>query len=483
MPNQASIDAVTSLNFTGVIMLSVDSYGRLLGINPYGCALVGRPEHELRGAPWYELFVAEPDRKLARSLCTRFISGDWLHTQVFESSMVPASGRTRRIAWRPARMIIKSGEPEIYFCLGEDISDRQRAQTDLAESELKMAAVVENAVEGIITITERGIMQTANKAASRIFGYTREEMIGNNVSMLMPSPDREQHDGYLQRYVETGIAGIIGKGREVIALRKNGERFPIYLSVSDIRGEARLFMGLVRDLSEEKRMQRELVAQEAFATLGKMAAVVAHEVKNPLAGISGVIQVLRTRFEEGSGDHQVMGDVLARIDSLVETIQDLLLFARPRELRLQEVRLSDLLVETARIVENDNRWQGIVVDITTAEVTSNLDVDYFREALLNLFINAAQAMGGRGRIRAEIEVCERHCCIHVIDAGPGIPPQVRERVFEPFFTTKGRGTGLGLSLVRSVVERHDGEVTIDCPARGGTVVTLKLRSSRSGAAE
>lgn len=464
-------------------MLSIDAESVILGVNPYGSALLGRSQDELRGTKWYDSFVADPDKDAAIDMCADFVAGNWLHTRTFEASLTTASGKARRIAWRPARMIIQPGEPETFFCIGEDVTDRQRAEQNFAESEMKMDAVVEHAVEGIITINERGIIQTVNNAAIRLFGYAREEMVGNNVSMLMPSPDREQHDGYLQRYIKTGIAGIIGKGREVVALRKNGERFPIYLSVSDVQGETRMFTGLVRDLTEEKRMQRKMIEQEALATLGKLAAVVAHEVKNPLAGISGVIQVLRTRFEEGSGDHQVMGDILARIDSLVETIQDLLLYSRPRALRLQEVHLPDLLKETARIIENDHRWKDVEIDIEAAHLRVSLDVDYLREALLNLFINAAQAMGGRGRVRAVLEDCDGHCCVSVIDSGPGIPPGVREQIFEPFFTTKGRGTGLGLSLVKSVVERHDGEVTIDCPTQGGTVVTLKLPYNRSGAAE
>src|SRR5690606_24514919 len=153
------------------------------------------------------------------------------------------------------------------LCSGEDVTDIERAEQKLEASqaaldrtrnelyatEQLMAAVVESAVEGIITIDTQGIMQTANAAACRIFGYDREEMVGKNVSMLMPSPDRDQHDGYLARYVQTGVAGIIGKGREVTALRKGGELFPIHLSVSDVRDHTtRVFTGVVRDLTEEK---------------------------------------------------------------------------------------------------------------------------------------------------------------------------------------------------------------------------------------
>jgi two-component system, LuxR family, sensor kinase FixL len=348
------------------------------------------------------------------------------------------------------------------------------ARREVRAGEEQHKAILEDAVEGIITINERGIIQSANKAARGMFGYAEAEIFGKNVSMLMPSSDREQHDGYLRRYIETRVAGIIGKGREVIGERKNGEQFPIYLSISDVRDAAGVFTGVVRDLTGQKRMQAKLVEQEALATLGRMSAVVAHEVKNPLAGIAGVIQILRSRLPEGSEEQDIMNEVLARIDALVETLQDILLFSRPREFRLAPVTVTGLMRETARLVESDPRTRGIEVSVPESDVEVTADVGYLREAFLNVLLNAAQAMGGNGVIKTGIRADGGHCEIQVIDSGPGVPEKVRSRVFEPFFTTKGRGTGLGLALVKRVVERHGGEVSLDCPPEGSTVVTLRL---------
>lgn len=236
----------------------------------------------------------------------------------------------------------------------------------------------------------------------------------------------------------------------------------------------RVYTGVLRDLTREKQLQKKLQDQEALATLGRMAAVVAHEVRNPLAGISGVIQIFRDKLAKDSAEYAVLGDVLTRIDALVETIQDLLLYARPRALRLQPVRLSDLLAQSVRLVEEDPRFRAVEITVASSETSLQLDADYFREVLLNLLINAAQAMNGAGKIRCTVEEGGGHVHLRIADNGPGIHPDTIPKVFDAFFTTKGRGTGLGLAFVKNVVERHGGHASIDCPVCGGTVVSLIL---------
>jgi len=487
---QASIQRERDyLDIAGVMLLGLDAHARITLLNRRGYELLGAAGERLLGRNWIEEFVPEELRPAIREMYSESMQGKRELPIHFENEIVARGGRRRKFKWHNLILSDEQGRLTGVLCSGEDVTDHQRVEqkleasqaaldrtrNELYASEQLMAAVVESAVEGIITIDTSGSIQTANSAACRIFGYEREEMVGNNVSMLMPSPDREQHDGYLSRYVETGVAGIIGKGREVVALHKNGEQFPIHLSVSDVRDHTtRVFTGVVRDLTDEKRLQKKLQEQEALAAIGQMAAVVAHEVKNPLAGIAGVIQILRGRYPKETGEHQIMGEVLARIDALVETLQDLLMYARPRELKLADVPLNDLLAETARLLAVDPRSKDVQVEMPVSQCTLKVDVDYLREALLNIYLNAAQAMNGQGEIRTELQDDGNFCVLRIADNGPGIPPEVRNRAFEPFFTTKGRGTGLGLALVKRVIERHGGEVRIDCPPQGGTVVSLTL---------
>lgn len=486
---QASLKReVGTLLVAGVMLLGLDTKARITLLNPKGHELLRTGGADVRGKDWIAEFLPPEVRKDVREMFDGAMAGKVEMPAQFQNEVLTFDGRRRMFNWQNLLLRDSTGAVSGVLSSGEDVTDIQDAETelksrrqqlvqarhDLVSAEQMMAAIVENAVEGIITINEQGIVQSANKAAQRIFGYEQPELIGRNVSMLMPSPDREQHDGYLRKYIDTGVAGIIGKGREVVAVRKDGTRVPIYLSVSDVRQGAGVFTGIVRDLTEQKRLQAKLIEQEALATLGRMAAVVAHEVKNPMAGISGVIQIVQQRLGPGHEFQPVLNEVLERIDALVETLQDILLYARPRELRVERVKIAELLRETARLVNNDARASAVRIEIPDSDCDLDLDVAYMREALLNVLLNAAQAMGGKGTIRTETEVQQGKCCVRISDSGPGMPPEVLARAFEPFFTTKGRGTGLGLSLVRSVVERHGGDVQIQCPATGGTVVSLRL---------
>jgi PAS domain S-box-containing protein len=187
-----------------------------------------------------------------------------------------------------------------------------------------------------------------------LFGYTAEEIAGRNVDVLMPSPHREQHDQYIGRYLQTGERKIIGIGREVNALRKDGRSFPIRLAVGEMRIEGQpKFIGIVHDLTERVRMETQLREQNALSKLGEMAAVVAHEVKNPLAGVRGAIQVIGARLPHGSRDSQVMKDIIARLDALNELMKDLLLFARPPQPKLSPVDIVALLETVADLIRQD----------------------------------------------------------------------------------------------------------------------------------
>src|SRR5205823_3603898 len=199
-----------------------------------------------------------------------------------------------------------------------------------------------------------GRIDAYNPAAERLFGYTRPEVLGQNVKLLMPEPYRGEHDGYMARYLTTGQKRIIGIGREVTGQRKDGTTFPVHLSVGEMHvGGERKFTGIIHDLTERVRMEQQLREQSALTRLGEMAAVVAHEVKNPLTGIRGAIQVIGGRLPSGSKDVQIIGDIVARIDALNDLMKDLLLFARPPQPRVAPVDVLSLLKTVADLLGQD----------------------------------------------------------------------------------------------------------------------------------
>lgn len=228
------------------------------------------------------------------------------------------------------------------------------------------------------------------------------------------------------------------------------------------------------DVTARKEAEEKLVRQEALARLGTMAAVVAHEVKNPLAGIGGAIQVLRDRLPAEAPDREILTEVLGRLKGLNALVQDLLDFARPRAPRFARIALGTTLRETAALLAADPAHAGLRVEIEGPDVTLVGDTDFLRDVFHNLLLNGAQAAADRGPLRVTVTEERGRCRVTVRDAGPGIPPDLADKVFEPFFTTKHRGTGLGLSIARRLVEAHGGTLSLTSPPGGGTAAVVEL---------
>jgi signal transduction histidine kinase len=243
-----------------------------------------------------------------------------------------------------------------------------------------------------------------------------------------------------------------------------------------VRGEKK-FTGILHDLSSRVRMEARLREQEALAKLGEMAAVIAHEVKNPLAGIRGAIQVFGGRMVKDESTTHILEEIVVRIDALDRMMKDLLLFARPPKPRWSAVDLVPLVQTTASLLSEDPALRDVEVAVEGASPPVQADADMLRVVFQNLLINSAHAMQGKGRIRVALGAVDQGCEIAVVDGGPGIPPDIREKIFTPFFTTKARGSGLGLPTVKRLVEAHDGQIVVDCPPAGGTTVRIRLPMS------
>jgi len=228
------------------------------------------------------------------------------------------------------------------------------------------------------------------------------------------------------------------------------------------------------DITERKRTEEELRRREALARLGQLAAVVAHEVRNPLAGISGALQVIQGRMSETNADREILGEILERIDALNSLVAALLLYANPRPPRIEPVQIDALLENTVEIARRDPDLEAVEIEILGDRPALIGDPEQLRILFTNLLLNAGQAMEGRGRLRLEVSKTEGHCSVAISDSGPGMPAEVRQRIFEPFFTTRSRGTGLGMAVAKQVIDAHEGEIAIDCPSRGGTTVTVRL---------
>jgi len=346
---------------------------------------------------------------------------------------------------------------------------------DLRISDARWRAVVDAAVDGIVVIDARGRIEAFNRAAEQMFGYQEADVIGQNVSLLMPEPDRSKHDGYLRHHLETGEKRIIGIGRAVIGLRHDGQRFPVHLSVGEmeIDGEKH-FTGILHDLSKRTELEDRLREATAMARLGEMAAVIAHEVKNPLAAVRGAVQVMGSRLPKESGDGAIVKEIIARIDGLNDLIQDLLVFARPPAPKLANVDARSITESVVELLKRDPAFAELAVVIEGNPPPMMGDATMLTITLQNLLINSAQAMAGRGAISITFGADDAWQVVEIADTGPGLPAEIRAAMFRPFKTTKARGTGLGMATAKRLTELQNGRIEAASPPSGGTIVTLRF---------
>jgi two-component system sensor kinase FixL len=453
-------------------IIAKDLHGTVLAWNRGAEQMYGYAAGEIIGKPISVLIPPDQPDELV-DIMARLTRGE--RVEHYETARVTKDGRRLDVSLSISPVKDADGRVVGASTIARDITARKQDIRRLRESEARLRSIVDAAVDGIIVIDAQGVVEAFNPGAERLFGYQAAEILGQSVNVLMPSPYREEHDGYIDRYVRTGEARIIGIGREVSARRKDGTTFPVHLSVGEmsLHGE-RKFTGILHDLSSRVQMESQLREQAALARLGEMAAVIAHEVKNPLAAVRGAIQVIGGRLPPASREADVMADIITRIDTLNNLVKDLLLFARPPKPHLMPIDVTIVLGTTAALLSQDAAYAGVQTAITGHAPAVMADAELLKIVFINLFVNGAQAMKGQGTITVSVAPADGVCIVVVSDTGPGIPPEVRDRLFTPFVTTKARGTGLGLSTVKRIVEAHHGQVQVESPAGGGTRITVRL---------
>ena len=379
-----------------------------------------------------------------------------------------------------------------------DITDEKAAETALERREEHLRSILATVPDAMIVIDEAGTVTSYSAAAARLFGHAEGNVVGANVSMLMPGAERDRHDGYLSRYLTTGEAHIIGNTQLVTGLRANGETFPLELAVGEaVSGGQRIFTGFIRDLTERQRaarrmqeLQSELIHVSRLSAMGTMASTLAHELNQPLTAITNYLEttrdlladpepetlgLVREALGEAAGQSLRAGEIVRRLREFVAR-GDVLQSAQP---------LATLIQEAATLGLMGAREADVSVTITLHDDTAVVMVDrvQIQQVLVNLLRNALQAM--RASVRRELSVttlAEPAGCVEisVADTGPGIPAAMRDRLFHAFATTKEDGMGLGLSICRTIVEAHGGRIWATAGASGGTVFHFTVRCAGLG---
>lgn len=376
----------------------------------------------------------------------------------------------------------------------------QTDQAALLEREAHLRSILETVPDGMIVIDEHGIIQSFSAAAERIFGYAAGEVCGRNVKLLMPSPHREHHDDYIQRYLTTGERRIVGIGRVVAGQRKDGSTFPMELAVGEVNhGGRRQFTGFVRDISERQRtrqrlqeLQSELSHVSRLTEMGQMASALAHEINQPLAAASNYLQAARrlhARHDKEGEERldEALGLAASQIERASQIVRRLRTFIKKGEPELQAEDVAKLIEEGSAIALVGARERGVTVRLHAAAQLPPVLVDkiQIQQVIVNLMRNAVEAMEQSPRreltLEAALAADGRQVVVRVIDTGPGLAPEVAGRLFQAFVTTKQQGMGVGLSICRSIVEGHGGTLTAERNPEGGTVFSFTLPlGARSG---
>jgi PAS domain S-box-containing protein len=408
------------------------------------------------------LFASSPTYAINASVVVTFLMvlGAWL-AHWDETGAYHLANRALALAgiWVSAALVTG------YRRVGKALD---RSAKNLADTK---AAIDQAAI--VATTDVSGRITYVNDKFCEISKYSREELLGQDHRLI--------NSGYHPKEFIKGLWQTIANGGiwrgEIRNRAKDGSFYWVDTTIVPFlndRGKPYQYMAIRSDITERKRSEALLREQAALARLGEMAAVVAHEVKNPLAGIRGSLQVIGGRMPGESRDRTVLRDIVDRLDSLNNIVDDLLVFARPREPKFAPVVLHDLLRSTAALLKKDPAHAATHLDVADTHVVVRADPEQLQLVIVNLLLNAAQATHDQGHVRVDVSTIDAVCRIAISDNGPGIPEEVRERIFEPFFTTKHRGTGLGLPTAKRVIERHGGSIDIQCPPTGGTVVTVSL---------
>ena len=439
------------------------------------------------GRSHYDVFPEIPESW--REIHRRALAGEVLRSE--EDRFVRTSGDVQWLRWEARPWRTPTGEIGGIIIFTEDITKRRAAEEALKASEARYRAIVDSSVASIICIDERGIVQSVNPATTTILGYQADELLGANVSIIMPDDHASRHDGYLEGYRKTGVGKIIGIGRELTARRKDGSMIDVELSIGEWRDDSgrRFFAGALRDISERKRVEEELTQTRRLEFVGRLAAATTHDFNNLLTALAGNLELIL----QSTLDENIRAMARAALEAAeTHAFFNRRLFARRRRTYVRPINLNDRIRESFGLIQRAvGRQISVQLDLAVDLWLTAVDAAELDSAVLNLVLNSRDAMPNGGEIKIQTgnqrvdEALARSrpgaqagdfACIVVADSGEGMKEDVLRRALEPFFTTKPEGdsAGLGLSAIDDFAKEVGGFVWIESRPGAGTTVTLSL---------
>ncbi|MBD3744659.1 MAG: PAS domain S-box protein [Sphingopyxis terrae] len=478
--------AIYMLDAEGKVSIWNQGAARLLGWN--ADEIIGRDAALFYPADAIE--AGAPARDIARARQdAKFSTEDWRVRKDGSEFLAQISMSTLRRA---------DGRVRCYAVALADITSRRATEDALRAQESHLRSILSTVPDAMIVIDDQGKILSFSAAAERLFGYSEAELLGANVSALMPSPDRDRHDGYIARYLATGEKRIIGIGRVVFAQRKDGSTFPMELSIGEAASEAHpLFTGFIRDLTERQKtearlesLQSELIHVSRVSAMGTMASTLAHELNQPLTAVANYVEAIRDMLAKPEPDdlpmiREALDDTAKealRAGHIVRRLRD---FVARGEVEKTIEKLPALINEAAVLGLMGAREKGVepVFDLDPYASPVLVDKVQIQQVLINLIRNAVEAMTGCPDRRLTVSSRPEQpgfIRVTVADTGPGVAPAIAEQLFTAFVSTKTDGMGLGLSICRTIVEANGGRIWMQPGEEGGTEFHFTMVSAKAG---
>jgi len=361
-----------------------------------------------------------------------------------------------------------------------------RDLTERKHAEEQFRLVVESSPNGLLMVDEQGTIRMANRLIDQLFGYERAELIGQPVEMLVPQHMRPNHVGDRAKFIAHSESRAMGRGRDLYGVRKDGQEFPLEIGLSPIQTPSGMrVLASVVDISERKRIQEHLQKAERLAELGTLASGMAHEIGTPMNVILGRAEYLFQRTAD-EGMKKGLTTIITQVERITKVMNQLLAFARRRPVERRAVDLGEIVEDSLEMFQERIAHSSITVEksIEVNLPSVHADRDQLIQVLINLIVNSLHAMPEGGRLRLSLTREGRHVCLGVSDTGHGMPEEICAKVFEPFFTTKdfGKGTGLGLTVVKGIIEDHGGTIEVESVVDKGTTFWIRLPLDKASTA-
>lgn len=466
----------------------LDGDGRFVRFNPACEAITGYSEEEVIGKKVWQFLIVDAEVEAVKAVFTATRAED-VPTH-FTNYWKTKSGDQRLLQWSNKALRRSDGTVSAILATAQDRTEISVAEQSLSDTQAFSRSVIDASPVAIVTSNERGQILTFSRAAEEIFGYRESDVVNKNISVLIPEADRGSHDRFIDRYLKTGEARILDRGRRTMARRSNNEAFPVLLHVSEMKSDERIFVAFFEDLTEREataqaleETKSQLRHADRIGSMGEIATSIAHELNQPLTAAASLVGAVTVHLNKGEcaeckNSVPLLNDAVGEIRRASEIIQQMRDFVRKRKSVKNRQSVNKAVEDAGSLAIIGATADGIEVRWDLAPDTGDAYFDriQIQQVVTNLIRNAIEAMQGMPERVLTISSRRNGDMIEVqfADTGPGLDETARKTLFEPFVTSKEDGMGVGLSISKTIIDAHQGKISATNRDSGGCVFMFKL---------